>query len=194
MARSQWPVVHQHCLRRKGRSTGIYLHGERYPWKKAWKEIRRCGANAQPLMPGKVFYHIQHGAHGACFVNLYAVSNNIDEDHPGQLPLGVEVRTPSPGQPQSPIPRLYTLPEQERSHTISSTSLSPSLSNPVSCRVLPRRTPSELQRIGIVHPFSLILELGLTSSSTFGLIFWAIFRQSRALLYYEADTPLQLFV
>ncbi|KAI1738463.1 hypothetical protein F4680DRAFT_424863 [Xylaria scruposa] len=67
LKRTQWPIVYHHYQNRAGKATGLYLNGERIPWNKAWKEIRRSGARS--------------------------IS---DISRPAPLPEGVVVRTPSP--------------------------------------------------------------------------------------------------
>ncbi|CAG9942058.1 unnamed protein product [Clonostachys rosea f. rosea IK726] len=42
--KEDWPVIYQHHLNSNRKYTALYLDGVKFPWKKAWKEIRRSGA------------------------------------------------------------------------------------------------------------------------------------------------------
>lgn len=59
LKKADWTAIHQHYQDRQGKDTGIYLNGSRIPWEKAWKEIRRYGA--QSMSKGKCrwcYFHI----------------------------------------------------------------------------------------------------------------------------------------
>ncbi|VUC25943.1 unnamed protein product [Clonostachys rosea] len=42
--KSDWSIIYQHHLKTKRETSSLYLNGVKYPWVKAWKEIRRSGA------------------------------------------------------------------------------------------------------------------------------------------------------
>ncbi|KAI0195633.1 hypothetical protein EV127DRAFT_466740 [Xylaria flabelliformis] len=72
LKKADWTAVYQHVRSRRGKETGIYLDGMRIPRARAWKEIRRSGA--QSTSDGRL----------------------------RELPAGVAVRSPSPTMRTAP--------------------------------------------------------------------------------------------
>ncbi|TGJ83804.1 hypothetical protein E0Z10_g4956 [Xylaria hypoxylon] len=54
MKRNDWHPVYQHYVNSGDRHTAIFFNGERIPWDRAWKEIRRSGARESNDDPGVV--------------------------------------------------------------------------------------------------------------------------------------------
>ncbi|ROW10217.1 hypothetical protein VMCG_01753 [Cytospora schulzeri] len=74
LKKNDWPIVYRHVAPRRAqkKETAVYLNGTQMDWRRAWKEMRRCGITAQPAQAAQVPLP--------------------------PLPPGVDVRTPSPVQ------------------------------------------------------------------------------------------------
>ncbi|KAI1386614.1 uncharacterized protein F4822DRAFT_444955 [Hypoxylon trugodes] len=86
LKKEDWTPIYQSYLNRGEKDTGIYLNGNRIEWKKAWKEMRRSGAR-----------------------------DNVGNSNATTLPVGVEVRTPSPAPRLGPPSPTASLTQQETS-------------------------------------------------------------------------------
>ncbi|CAG9983596.1 unnamed protein product [Clonostachys byssicola] len=80
--KSDWSIIYQHHMKTKRETSSLYLNGVKYPWVKAWKEIRRSGA--RQATTDLVMREQLSKVEGWGFFNISALKSLID--------VGVQIR------------------------------------------------------------------------------------------------------